>query len=181
MAHGFDAPDRDLTVAGSVIVKTAEGGGFERRLLHCKKPILRVPNLAIHLQTPAERQTFTINKETHLTPILGIDLAILAEEQLNGDAAPADDRHSPAFLTLIAKELGCAVGDIQDFDLTLCDTQPAACWGMFKAYLGAEDEKFGKQEPTLADLIQLVIEGAGGVIDTTNWVAYHVSLHLVVV
>ena len=122
--------DRDLTVAGSVIVKTAEGGGFERRLLHCKKPILRVPNLAIHLQTPAERQTFTINKETHLTPILGIDLAILAEEQLNGDAAPADDRHSPAFLTLIAKELGCAVGDIQDFDLTLCDTQPAACWGM---------------------------------------------------
>ena len=58
---------------------------------------------------------------------------------------------------------------------------PAACWGMFKAYLGAEGEKFGKQEPTLADLIQLVIEGAGGVIDTTNWVAYHVSLHLVVV
>ena len=58
---------------------------------------------------------------------------------------------------------------------------PAACWGMFKAYLGAEGENFGKQEPTLADLIQLVIEGAGGVIDTTNWVAYHVSLHLVVV
>ena len=58
---------------------------------------------------------------------------------------------------------------------------PAACWGMFKAYLGAEGEKFGKQEPTLADLIQLVIEGAGGVIDTTNWVTYHVSLHLVVV
>ena len=58
---------------------------------------------------------------------------------------------------------------------------PAACWGMFKAYLGAEGEKFGKQEPTLADLIQLVIEGAGGVIDTTNWVACHVRLHLVVV
>ena len=55
---------------------------------------------------------------------------------------------------------------------------PEACWGMFKAYLGAEGENFGKQEPTLADLIQLVIEGAGGVIDTTNWVAYHVSLHL---
>ena len=47
--------------------------------------------------------------------------------------------------------------------------------------MGAEGEKFGKQEPTLADLIQLVIEGAGGVIDTTNWVTYHVSLHLVVV
>ena len=58
---------------------------------------------------------------------------------------------------------------------------PKACWGMFKAYLGAEGEKSSTQEPTLADLIQLVIEGAGGVIDTTNWVTYHVSLHLVVV
>ena len=54
---------------------------------------------------------------------------------------------------------------------------PEAFWGMFKAYLGAEGEKSSKQEPTLADLIQLVIEGAGGVIDTTNWVAYHVSQH----
>ena len=43
-------------------------------------------------------------------------------------------------------------------------------WGMFKAYLGAEGENLGKREPTLADLIQLVIEGAGGVIDTANWV-----------
>ena len=58
---------------------------------------------------------------------------------------------------------------------------PAACWGMFKAYLGAEGEKSSTQEPTLAVLIQLAIEGAGGVIDTTNWVAYHVSLHLVAV
>ena len=38
---------------------------------------------------------------------------------------------------------------------------PEACWGMFKAYfLGAEGEKFGKQEPTLADLI-LCRSGSG--------------------
>ena len=58
---------------------------------------------------------------------------------------------------------------------------PKACWGMFKAFLEEKPGEFDKKEPTLADLIQLVIEGAGGVIDTTNWVTYHVSLHLVVV
>jgi aspartyl aminopeptidase len=52
-----------------------------------------------------------------LAAILGIDMEILATEELNKDHV--DERHSPAFLNLIAKEAGCAVGDIQDFDLTV--------------------------------------------------------------
>lgn len=58
--------DRELSVAGCVIVKTA-AGGFVRKLIHCKRPVMRVPNLCIHLQSAAERSSFTINKETHLT------------------------------------------------------------------------------------------------------------------
>ena len=58
---------------------------------------------------------------------------------------------------------------------------PKACWGMFKAFLEEKPGEFDKKEPTLADLIQRILEGAGCEIDTTNWVAYHVSLHLVVV
>ena len=58
---------------------------------------------------------------------------------------------------------------------------PKACWGMFKAFLEEKPGEFDKNEPTLADLIQRILEGAGCEIDTTNWVAYHVSLHLVVV
>ena len=53
---------------------------------------------------------------------------------------------------------------------------PKACWDMFKAFLRVEGEEKGKAEPTLADLIQVIIEGAGGEIDTTNWVTYLVSL-----
>ena len=118
--------DRDLSVAGSAIVKTA-AGGYERRLMHCKRPFMRVPNLCIHLQSAAERVSFTINKETHLAPILGIDMEILAEEELKKE--DTDPRHSPAFLSLVASELGCEAADIQDFDLTLCDTQLGATWG----------------------------------------------------
>ncbi len=44
-------------------------------------------------------------------------MEILATEEINKDQV--DERHSPAFLNLIATEAGCAVGDIQDFDLTV--------------------------------------------------------------
>ena len=42
--------DRELTLAGCVIVSTAEGK-FTRRLVHMKRPLLRVPTLCIHLQS----------------------------------------------------------------------------------------------------------------------------------
>lgn len=40
--------DRDLAIGGQVILKK-EGGEFEQKLVHLKKPICRIPSLAIHL------------------------------------------------------------------------------------------------------------------------------------
>ena len=39
---------------------------------------------------------------------------------------------------------------------------PKACWGMFKAFLEEKPGEFDKNEPTLADLIQRILEGASG-------------------
>lgn len=36
------------------------------------RPILRVPNLCIHLQTSSERASFAPNKETHLSPVMAM-------------------------------------------------------------------------------------------------------------
>jgi len=60
--------DRDLSVAGRVIVRRADG--FDHKLVKISRPILRVPSLCIHLRTPEEREQNKINKEEHLVPIL---------------------------------------------------------------------------------------------------------------
>jgi len=125
--------DRDLTLAGSVIVK--DGKGFLQRLLHIKRPLLRIPNLCIHLQSADEKASFAVNKETHLVPILAMVDDLNRTSAENGDAeAPSvkqetDSRHAPELLGLLAKELGCSPGDILDFELFICDTLPAQLWG----------------------------------------------------
>ena len=122
--------DRDLTLAGCVIVDNGQGG-FDRRLINIKRPLVRVPNLCIHLQSADERKSFGINKETHLQPVLG-----LVESHLNTEEA-ADERHSPVLLSLLSKELGCQASDIRDLELTLCDTQAGAVWGAAEEMLSS--------------------------------------------
>lgn len=100
-------------------------GGFERRLVNIKRPLLRVPTLCIHLQSAEERKAFGPNKETNLTPILG-----LVESNLNVETTSTDERHAPVLLNLLAEELGCEPDQIKDLELTLADTQPGAVWGV---------------------------------------------------
>jgi aspartyl aminopeptidase len=124
------------------------------RLVNLKKPVLFIPNLAIHLET--DRETFTMNKEDHLKPIL----ATAATDALNNpttavatttDSVPFtccvyfyspcfiqatsakstvtgfESDHHASFLKLIAGSAGCQVNEIVDMDMYLLDTQPAVC------------------------------------------------------
>jgi aspartyl aminopeptidase len=117
--------DRDLSVAGRVLVQKADGK-LEHTLVRINRPILRIPNLAIHLST--ERNTFTINKETHLQPILG---------QVVSDELNKEDKssHHPVLLALIAKEMGVRVDAIRDFELCLYDCQAPAVGGVANEFV----------------------------------------------
>jgi len=126
--------DRELTVAGAVIVE--ENGGFSKRLVHLQEPLLRIPTLCIHLQSADERASFAPNKEQHLQPIIA-----MVEAEANKTKAPDgekdDPRHAPELLRTLAKALKCEPKAIKDFELTLCDTQPASIWGLNKEFLSS--------------------------------------------
>lgn len=131
--------DRDLGVAGRAVVRNGDGT-FDARLVRVDAPVVRVPSLCIHLQTAAERDALTLNKETDLQPVLCSTAAAQLQPSADDDAeAPATDgwasHHPPALVDLVAHELGVEPEDVADFDLTLFDTQAGAISGAFGEFV----------------------------------------------
>eukprot|EP00808_Paulinella_micropora_P018748 g21831.t1 len=132
--------DRDLSVAGRVIVAD-DKGGFQSRLVDLEEPVLRIPMLAIHLNRDIYEKGLNPNKETHLVPVLAT--ATMAE--LNKPAAAtttatkqeAPEPHDPVLIHLLCEKLEVEAEQIRDFELCLYDTQPAALNGAFKEFIVA--------------------------------------------
>lgn len=135
--------DRDLTLAGRVIVAQTPNK-FVTKLVHVKRPLLRIPTLAIHLDRTVN-EAMKLNKEDNTIPILG--LASKAAEALNAKAQSAEsnftgspvmtEKHHSVLLDVLAKELGCEVDQIQDFELSLADTQPSSLGGVNNEFIFA--------------------------------------------
>jgi aspartyl aminopeptidase len=69
--------NRDLTLAGRVVV-TNNKGAHEERLVYLDDTTLMIPQLAIHLDREVNEKGLLLNKQEHLCPIVG-----LAEESKN--------------------------------------------------------------------------------------------------
>jgi aspartyl aminopeptidase len=111
--------DRDLSLAGRVAVRNGER--VEMRLVRFAEPLLRLPNLAIHMNREVNENGLKFNKQTELPLVL--DLA--------GDG-PVDDGR---FHALLAAQLAVAPADILSWELCVCDTQPGAFWGAGQAFV----------------------------------------------
>jgi aspartyl aminopeptidase len=137
--------DRDLGISGRVLVRVAdESGRIEQRLVQIDRALLRISNLAIHLQTEDERKAFKFNKEDHLSPLLALEAtkALTGNSNENDKAAmtnPTKDGWSeyqePALLELLATELDTDVANIVDFELNLFDVQKATLSGAYSEFV----------------------------------------------
>ena len=114
--------DRDLSLAGRVIL--GDGGGTRSLLLDFARPLLRVPNLAIHLQRELRSEGLKLNAQQHLVPVVGLEGA-------------------PTIATLIAGELRAqgapdiAPEEVLAFDLMTYDVQSAAVTGAEGEFISA--------------------------------------------
>jgi aspartyl aminopeptidase len=113
--------DRDLSLAGRVNVRTAQG--FETRLINFDQPLLRLPNLAIHMNREVNEQGLKLNKQTELPLLFAI----------------ADDKLSARehFLNLLANELNVKALDILTYELAVTDTQAGAFWGAEQEFIAS--------------------------------------------
>ncbi|KAJ2537460.1 hypothetical protein EV175_006717, partial [Coemansia sp. RSA 1933] len=131
--------DRDLSVAGRVMVKNANGG-YTSRLVAIDEPIMRIPSLAIHFDRSLS-DGIKFNKETHLTPILATVSKALNgtkdDENTKDSEAKKPAPHHPILLERLAKELNVSASDIFDFELCLYDTQKAAIGGICDEFIYA--------------------------------------------
>lgn len=159
--------DRDLGISGRVLVRAQSDDGkeiIEQKFVKIEKPVARVSSICIHLQTAEERKSLTLNKETHLAPILGT-AGILeqgAKSQLTGGDQEDFWRKNqdPLLLELIAKKLEIEVKDIADFELNLFDCQPASLGGLKDEFLYSA--RLDNQATCFVSIESLVAHTSGG-------------------
>jgi len=106
--------DRDLGLSGRVVVRS--GAGVEVRLMRDDRPLLRVPQLAIHLDRTISTDGLKLDPSRHLTPVWGL-----------GDSLPGE------FSAWLGETVGVDPHDVVGWDVMCHDTLPAG-------FLGRDEE-----------------------------------------
>ena len=114
--------DRPLTIAGRVIVRGKDAMSPVTRLLHVKRPLLQISNLAIHFNRQVN-DGVKLSRQKDVLPILGI----VNDELEKGNM----------LMDVIYKELDIKSGDILDFDLYLADATPACTFGAHDEFISS--------------------------------------------
>ena len=106
--------DRDLGLAGRVFLRDAPSPLAFR----IDRPVLRVPQLAIHLNRDIRENGLLLNPQTHMAPIFGT-------------GKPTEGH----FVELLAEVLDVPAGAIRSWDAMCFDTQPAGLVGWHEEFL----------------------------------------------
>jgi aspartyl aminopeptidase len=169
--------DRDLGISGRLSVQ--DGAGITHRLVRIDDPILRVPQLAIHLAE--DRKSLTLDPQRHVNAVWGV-----AEQ-------------AGSFVGYVAERAGVAAADVLSADLMTHDLSASAviaadasllsaprldnqasCYAGMEALLAAEPRGFlpvlalfdheevgstsdhGAQSNLLTSVLERIVLAAGG-------------------
>ncbi|MEU1597580.1 M18 family aminopeptidase [Streptomyces sp. NPDC005708] len=104
--------DRDLGLAGRLSLRDGS-----TRLVNIDRPLLRVPQLAVHLDRSVSTEGLKLDKQRHLQPIWGL----------------GDDVRDGDLIAFLEEELGLAAGEVAGWDLMTHSVEPPS-------YLGRDKE-----------------------------------------
>ncbi|PRC44531.1 M18 family aminopeptidase, partial [Mycobacterium sp. ITM-2017-0098] len=107
--------DRDLGISGRLSVR--EGQTIQHLLVRVDEPILRVPQLAIHLAE--DRKGVELNPQRHVNAVFGVG------------------ERSRSFLAYVADRAEVAVDDVLGFDLMTHDINPSRLAGVDEELVSA--------------------------------------------
>lgn len=121
--------DRPLTLAGRVIVRGEDVMQPETLLLHIKRPLLQISNLAIHFNRQVN-DGVALSKQKDVLPLLG---------QITNQLETGN-----LLMNVILEELNSTIADCQfcakdvlDFDLYLADATPACTFGVHNEFISS--------------------------------------------
>lgn len=106
--------DRDLGLSGRLSVR--DGAGIAEHLIRVDEPILRVPQLAIHLAE--DRKAVSLDPQRHVNAVWGTGSA-------------------PPLLDFVAGRAGVARADVLGFELMTHDLAPSAVTGADGQFISA--------------------------------------------
>lgn len=114
--------DRPLSIAGKVSFKSNHIFKPNTTLIDIQKPILTIPNLAIHLNKSVN-QGISLNKQTELLPLFSMK--------------SEGEKEKSMFLSYIADYLGLKQDTILDYDLHIYNTEEGCILGGFDEFISA--------------------------------------------
>ena len=129
--------DRELRLAGRLAL--ADG----TTVLVDTPPVLRVPQLAVHLDRQVNAEGLKLDPQRHLQPVLG--LTALGEADVLG---------------LLAERAGVAAADVVGFDVVTVDAQAPALFGAHEEFLAsARLDNLGSLHAEVEALIRVQADG----------------------
>lgn len=147
--------DRPLTLAGRVIVRGADVMQPQTMLLHIRRPLLQISNLAIHFNRQVN-DGVKLSKQKDVLPLLGQITSRLE----------AGNMLMNVIVEELSKQRPVKAEDILDFDLYLADTTPACTFGVHNEFISA-----GRLDDLSMCFAGLEAMLAAGAADTTQVLA----------